>query len=352
MSGQRTEKPTQQRLRKARQKGQFPAAKEFVSAAQFFLIAALITMMLPAWWDQARAGLATSMKAAFQHDLSTQQSILLLIQRSVAGAFLPLAAPAALLVGVTIALQLGTTNMGFSLSKLAPDFSRLNPMGGLKNIKRQNIPAAIQALAVLLLVGWSVYVIAQDELSSFMALPLASVDTGLTITAGAAKRVLWRGTAILFAIGAVEMFRHRWMYHKDLAMTKQEVKEEVKEQEGDPYLKARIRRMRRDLLRQKMLKEVPAASVVIVNPTHYAVAIRYDSVAMASPKVVAKGRNLIAARIKSLANENDVPIVENPPLARALYKSVDVGRDIPPDFFRAVAEVLAYVYRQTGRRPV
>jgi flagellar biosynthetic protein FlhB len=148
------------------------------------------------------------------------------------------------------------------------------------------------------------------------------------------------------------MFRQRWQYNKDLSMTKQEVKEEMKEQEGDPHVKAKIRRMRRDMLRRRMMQEVPTASVVVVNPTHYAVAIRYDSVSMASPRVVAKGRNLIAARIKALAIENDVPIVENPPLARALYKSVEVGRDIPQDFFRAVAEVLAYVYRLTGRRPV
>jgi flagellar biosynthetic protein FlhB len=351
MSEQRTEKATPQRLRKAREKGQFPTAKEFVSAAQFFVIAMLIVSMMPDWWEQAKLGFGRMLKAAFQHDLTTAEN-LFLIQRSIAGAFLPLAAPAGLLLAVTVALQLGATNMGFSLAKLAPNFSRMNPMGRLKEIGRQNFPAALQALFVLLVVGWSVYGIERDELDTFMTLPLASAEAGIAVSAAAAKRVLWRATGILFVIGAVEMFRQRRLYNKDLSMTKQEVKEEMKEQEGDPHLKAKIRRMRRDLLRRRMMQEVPTASVVIVNPTHYAIAIRYDSGTMASPKVVAKGRNLIAARIKALASENDVPIVENPPLARALYKSVEVGRDIPPDFFRAVAEVLAYVYRLTGRRPV
>jgi flagellar biosynthetic protein FlhB len=133
-------------------------------------------------------------------------------------------------------------------------------------------------------------------------------------------------------------------------MTKQEIRDEHKEQEGDPNIKGRIRRLRRDLLRRQMMKEIPAATAVIVNPTHYAVAIRYDAGGMASPKVVAKGRNYLALRIRRIAADHGVPIVENPPLARALYQSVEVGHEIPPDFYRAVAEVLAYIYRMMGTR--
>jgi flagellar biosynthetic protein FlhB len=133
-------------------------------------------------------------------------------------------------------------------------------------------------------------------------------------------------------------------------MTRQEIRDEHKENEGDPHIKARVRRLRRDLLRRRMMQEVPRATAVIVNPTHYAIAIRYDSGAMASPKVVAKGRNYVAQKIRQIANDNEVPIVENPPLARALYTAVEVGSEIPPDFYRAVAEILAYVYRIMGNR--
>jgi flagellar biosynthetic protein FlhB len=350
MSDQRTEKPTPQRVRKAREKGQFPAAKEFVSAAQFLIVAGLIGLWMPVWWSQATRGMRSMLGEAFRRDISTND-FLLLMQKSVAGAFVPLAAAAGLLLGCTLALQLAATNMGFSLAKLTPDFSRLNPMSRLRNIGRQNLPAAGQAALLLVLVGWTAYAIVRDELPALMVLPMASVEAGVSGAARAADRVLWRGTGLLLIIGLVEMIRQRWLYHRDLSMTKQEIKDEHKEQEGDPYLKSKIRRLRRDLLRRRMMQEVPTANVIVVNPTHYAVAIRYESSSMVSPKVVAKGRNLIAARIKIVATEHDVPIVENPPLARALYKSVEVGREIPADFFRAVAEVLAYVYRLTGRRP-
>ena len=153
-----------------------------------------------------------------------------------------------------------------------------------------------------------------------------------------------------------DLLRQYRRYQKDMRMSKQEVREEMKESEGDPYIRARIRRLRRDLLRQQMMKQVPTATAVIVNPTHYAVALRYDHGSTAVPMVVAKGRNHLALRIREMAVSNGVPLVENPPLAQALYKSVKTGQEIPPHLYRAVAEVLAYIYRlmnkQPARRPI
>ena len=135
-------------------------------------------------------------------------------------------------------------------------------------------------------------------------------------------------------------------------MTKQEVRDEVKEVEGNPHTKARIRRLQRDLLRRQMMSDVASASAVITNPTHYAVAIRYDMDNAGAPKVVAKGKNYLARRIRERAHEHEIPIVENPPLARALYKAADIGQEIPVHLYRAVAEVLAYIYRiMDGRMP-
>jgi flagellar biosynthetic protein FlhB len=349
MSQQRTEKPTQQRLKKAREKGQFPAAKEFVSAAQFLVITIVGTAWFAGWFESAKSGFRSALLLAFRQDANTTDFIQT-VRSLIVGTFVPLAPAAAILLATTLAFQIGSTNMGVSFSKLSPSFNRLNPMSRLKEIPRQNLPAMLQACAVLGVVGYMVYGIAVDHLPALLMLPLASIQTGLSVVGTTFEQVLWRCTAVLVVVGAVEMFRHRWLYNKDLAMTKQEIREEHKEQEGDPHIKGRIRRLRRDLLRRQMMKEIPTATAVIVNPTHYAIAIRYEAGGMSSPKVVAKGRNYLALRIRQIAADHSVPVIENPPLARALYKSVEVGSEIPPDFYRAVAEVLAYIYRMMGTR--
>lgn len=164
------------------------------------------------------------------------------------------------------------------------------------------------------------------------------------------RDLLWRAAAVFLLIGILDFFRQRQLYQKDLRMSKQEIKDEFKESEGDPRLKSRIRRLQRDLIRRQMLKEVPQATAVIVNPTHFAVAIRYRSDSSGAPRVVAKGKNLIALRIRHIAVDHQVPIVENPPLAQALYKSVNVGEEIPSHLYRAVAEVLAYIYRLMNQK--
>jgi flagellar biosynthetic protein FlhB len=154
------------------------------------------------------------------------------------------------------------------------------------------------------------------------------------------------------AFGAVDLFRQKRRYQQDMRMSKQEIRDELKEVEGSPLMKQRIRRLRRDTARRRMMQEVAKATAVIVNPTHYAVALKYSMHSAGAPTVVAKGKNYLALRIKQRAIDNQVPLVENPPLAQALYKSVDVGQEIPAQFYRAVAEILAYIHRlMNGRLP-
>jgi len=160
--------------------------------------------------------------------------------------------------------------------------------------------------------------------------------------------LFWKTAGLFLLFGLIDFIREKRHYLKEMRMSRQEIREEFKETEGNPETRMRIRRMRRDLLRRRMMSEVPNATAVVVNPTHYAVAIRYQLDSMSAPKVVAKGRNYLALRIRAVALENEVPIVENPPLAQALYKSVDVGQEIPPHLYRAVAEILAYIYRILG----
>jgi flagellar biosynthetic protein FlhB len=164
--------------------------------------------------------------------------------------------------------------------------------------------------------------------------------------------LFWKASGVFLIFGCVDLIRQISRYKQDLRMSKQDIKEEAKDIEGNPQMKARIRRLQRDRMRRNMMKDVPKATAVVVNPTHFAVAIRYQVESMAAPLVIAKGKNYLALRIRRKAIENQVPIIENPPLAQALYKSVEVGQEIPPHLYRAVAEILAYIYKlMHGRLP-
>jgi flagellar biosynthesis protein FlhB len=197
--------------------------------------------------------------------------------------------------------------------------------------------------------GITVYVFASDHAAELLRLPFQSVPAATALVADSVNSMLWKAAGVFLVFGAVDLLRQYRKHSSGLKMTKEEIKEENKRNEGDPLIKARIRRLRRELLRRRMMSEVPKATAVIVNPIHYAVAIRYET-AMASPVVVAKGKNWLALRIRQVAIENQVPIIENPPLARALYSSLDVGKAIPPEFYKAIAEILAYIYKLMGRK--
>jgi flagellar biosynthetic protein FlhB len=180
---------------------------------------------------------------------------------------------------------------------------------------------------------------------------LAPLPLSLSLIGDSLSDLFWKAASVFVLFGMIDLARQTRRYQKDMRMSKHEVREEYRESEGDPHVRARIRRLRRDMLRNQMMKEVPTATAVIVNPTHYAVALRYDHGSTAVPMVIAKGRNHLALRIRQIAIANGVPLVENPPLAQALYKSVKTGQEIPPHLYRAVAEVLAYIYRLMNKQP-
>jgi flagellar biosynthetic protein FlhB len=350
-AAQKTEKPTPRRLEKARKEGQFPAAREMVSAVQFLAVAT----MLAAWGGAWLAGMGQTMRwllgRAFSADVSAAGVVRLsmdVARRSI----VPLAEAGGLVVAVTLAVQLAATQMGVSLHRLAPDFKRLNPARKLRDLPRQNLPALFEAAILLPVFGYAVYVITRDSYEAFFRLPLGGVEAGARVVGGALVELLWKAGAVFLVFGVVDLARQRKRYQKDMRMSRQEVREEAKESEGNPQIKQRIRRLQRDLLRRQMMKQVPTATAVIVNPTHFAVALRYSSDAMSAPVVVAKGKNYLALRIRAKAVAHQVPVIENPPLAQALYQSAAVGQEIPAHLYRAVAEILAYLYRlMHGRLP-
>ncbi len=345
----KSEKPTGRRLEKARKEGQFVSSRELVAAGQFLVFLAIVQAWLPAWLSSMKEMLGRALTGAFhtELDLTTLPAILwVLIQR----AFVPLSALAGLTVATTLGVHLAITQMGLSLQKLTPDFTRLNPANKIKQMARQGPSAVLQASLMLIVFGSTIYLVAKQNAEIFLGLPFASLEVGLQKVGTAMKDLLWKAAAVFVVFGMVDLFRQRRRFTKDLRMTKYEVKQENKESETSPQVKGKIRRMRRDLARRRMMAEVKTATALIVNPTHYAVALRYGFDTPSTPVVVAKGKNYLALRIREIARENGVPLVENPLLAQALYKSVDVGREIPPHLFRAVAEVLAYIYKLTRTR--
>jgi flagellar biosynthetic protein FlhB len=265
--------------------------------------------------------------------------------------FLPLAVLGGVLMLVTLAAQFMVTKLGVSLKKLAPDINRLNPLSRLRELPKQNLPSLVQAAIMIPVFGAAIYYLVADNFQSYLSLPLRSVPDGASLVAGSIQTLLWKASFVFIVFGSVDLLRQKRRYQNDLKMSKQDIRDEFKEVEGNPLMKQRIRRIRRDMARRRMMHEVPTATAVIVNPTHYAVALKYSMDAKGAPMVVAKGKNYLALRIRQKAVENQVPLIENPPLAQALYKSVDVGQEIPAQFYRAVAEVLAYIFKlMNGRR--
>lgn len=347
---EKTEQPTQRRLKKAREEGNFPTARVFVSALQFLVFVALLHSWGPGWIQSMRASMASLLQHALDPRLNTSEIVALGIDL-VRHLLIPLATLGATMIAITLSIQFGVTRMGLSVKKLAPDINRLNPLSRLRELPKQNLPSLVQAVIMIPAFGAAVYYLVADNFASYLSLPLRSVTDGAALVAASIQALLWKASLVFIIFGSVDLLRQKRRYQSDLKMSKQDIRDEFKEIEGNPLMKQRIRRIRRDMARRRMMHEIPTATAVIVNPTHYAVALKYSMDSKGAPKVVAKGKNYLALRIRQKAVENQVPLIENPPLAQALYKSVDVGQEIPAQFYRAVAEVLAYIFKlMNGRR--
>ncbi|MDP9171746.1 MAG: EscU/YscU/HrcU family type III secretion system export apparatus switch protein [Acidobacteriota bacterium] len=343
-SAQRSEQATPRRLEKARKDGDFPAAREFVAAIQFFAFVTLAVSYFPPWIQSLQHGFRIGLRQAFSPSLSPGDLFTLITRLSVA-MLKPLAVLGGVLMGITFLVNMAATNMGFSFARLGPKFTNLNPARRLKEMPATNMAHLLQAMVMIPVMFWLTWSLIRDRLPEILRLPLLPIASSAAAAGLLLGNALKKASFVLLALGAVMFIRDRSRYVKRLRMSKQEIRDESKENEGNPQTKARVRRIQRDLRRKNMMREVPLATAIIVNPTHYAVALKYEQGAMTAPQVVAKGKNYLAARIRQRAIENQVPIIENPPLAQALYKSVDIGQEIPPHLYRAVAEILAYIFK-------
>jgi len=247
---------------------------------------------------------------------------------------------------------------GWSMSgkAIAPDFSRLSPASGLgRMFGARSWMELAKALAKFAVVAVVAVIVLKVNAGKLIGLGSAPVDVAIGHAVSLSGQALLALTAALVLIAAVDVPFQLWQYRKDMRMTKEEVRQEFKESEGSPEVKGRIRALQREMAERRMMEAVPKADVIVVNPTHYAVALRYDEKNMRAPQVVAKGVDLIAARIREVATENKVPIFEAPPLARALHRSVEIGDEIPAGLYVAVAQVLTYIFQlrtaMAGRTP-
>ena len=346
---ERTEQATPRRRQEARRRGQVARSVELSSVTVFLAV----VMVLKAVSEGALQGAMESIRFALTNLSHTEFSPALALSFTsgclshAARAFLPVIG-VAMVVGVVVnLLQVGVT---FTAEPLAPNWARLNPVAGFTRLfSRRAFVDSVKTLLKVLLIGWLTFSAVRADAA--MLLRTSEIDPLMVmmLVGQLLYKMAWRVGLAMLVLALLDYGFQRWEYEKSLRMTKEEVKQEMKQTEGDPQVKSRIRARQQAIARRRMMQAVPKADVVVTNPTHYAVALQYDAQKMAAPTVVAKGMNLIALRIREIAQRHGVPIVENPPLAQSLYRTVDIGEQIPPELYQAVAEVLAYVYRLRRR---
>jgi len=245
-----------------------------------------------------------------------------------------------------VASSLAQVGPLFTTKAIQPKLNRLNPITGLQRfVSVRALVEFLKSMAKLLIIGVIVWYTVRERMEEMLVLMEYTPMSLLGPVSAMIVAVWWRIAVAMIAIGLIDYAYQRWQTMRDLRMTAQEAKQEAKELEGDPQIKRRVRQLQREMATRRMMGDVPEADVVVTNPTHYAVALRYDAANMQSPVVTAKGARLLAQRIREIATEHAVPVVQRPELARTLYQHVEIGQDVPEDLFRVTAEVLAFVYR-------
>ncbi len=255
------------------------------------------------------------------------------------------------LLFVGLAASYGQVGFMISLEAIQPKVDKINPVEGFKRVlfSRRTIEELIKNILKVTIILWVAYSAIEKRWDEFFPLLDQDIQQTFQFILSAVMEVSYKIAIAFIFIAAVDYAFQKWDHEKKLMMSKQEIKDEMKQTEGDPQIKSAIRKRQMEMAAKRMMQEVPKADVVIANPTHYAVALKYDSSKMDAPLVVAKGKDRVALKIREIAEEHGIPVVEDPPLARALYDAVDLDKPIPEKFFQAVAEVLAYVYKLKGK---
>jgi len=347
---QKTEDPTGRRLQEARDQGQVANSREVNNL--LMILALTISVVV---FGSSLARDITNLSLPFIE--SPDQVPADLGHLTTLGwklmAMILAAGAAPLVLAVLAAFGAGYLQFGFILSgeSLMPDLDKISPLSGLKRIfSLRSFSEFLKGLIKIAIVGGVVFWMLTPSVGDLHKLIGMEAGQLLHVINGLIDRLLIAVFAAMLVITVLDVLYQRYEFMKKLRMSRQEIKDEMRESEGDPLVKSRLRQLRMERARKRMMAEVPKADVVVTNPTHYAVALRYDQMEMASPKVVAKGVDKVAQRIREVAAEANVPVIENPPLARGLYAAVEIDQEIPPEFYKAVAEVIGYIYKLKRRK--
>ncbi len=345
---EKTEEATPKRKEEARKKGQVAKSIEINTA--FIILAAFFALKLVGPYIYSE--LTAFMRFMFSHFSTADLTIndIYILTANFGLVFLKTALPVMVVIAViSVAANLLQVGVLFSFEPLMPQLNRINPISGFQRLfSLRSLVELVKSLCKIAIIGYFIYRFISHEIFQLPALIGVDLTESLRYSSGLIVDLALEIGGVILVLAALDYSYQWWEHTKNLRMSKEEVKEEYKQTEGNPQIKSKIKERQRAMAMRRMMQEVPKATAIVTNPTHFAVAIRYDKT-MAAPEVVAKGQDFLAERIKQVARENRVAIVENKPLARTLYAMVEVGSAIPPELYQAVAEVLAYVFRLKRR---
>jgi flagellar biosynthetic protein FlhB len=348
---QQTEEPTAKRLEQAREHGDTVKSSELST----FILLGGGTLAIAMFGKYTAMGLARALSLFLQQPdaISVDEAGLLAIARQLLPQLAWTVAPFFMVMVVAgLAGHVLQSRPTIAFDKIAPDFSKVSPLAGFKRLfGAESWMNLVKGLAKIAIVGIAIWTQLWPERGFLEAILNQSTAAVVGDMSRLLFKVLMASLAALAVIAGLDYFWQRMRWLSRNRMSKQEIKEEYRQNEGDPAIKAKIRQLRHERSRKRMMAAVPQATVVIMNPTHFAVALKYESGKMAAPVCVAKGVDALALRIRAVAEENDVPVVENPPLARALHAAVEIDDPVPPEHFKAVAQVIGYVMRLQGKLP-
>lgn len=341
--GEKTEEPTAKKRADARKKGQVGRSQELNTA--FVLLVGFFTLKL--LWDSIYLSIASYTTYVFTNlnqSVDTENIIHIFIGIIVVLAKTAFPVMFAIML-IGLAINFFQVGLNFNTESIEFKLDKLNPINGFGRIfSKRSLVELAKSFFKILVIGFFLYRFIHEQILAMPQFMFFDLTTSLTLVAEIIFQMAFIVIGVIMIMALMDYGYQKWQTTQDLKMTKQEVKDEMKQSEGDPQIKGKIRQKQRQMAMARMMKEVPKADVIVTNPTHYAIALSYQQ-GMSAPLVVAKGQDLVAQRIKEIAREARVPIIENKPLARAIYAAVQIGDAIPQELYQAVAEVLAYVYR-------
>jgi flagellar biosynthetic protein FlhB len=349
-AGEKTEAPTGKRRQEVREQGQVARSVELGTATSFLATWLVLRSFGQGTMTTLADMFSLSLRTVKQPDMSDTALAALGMQHMLF--FVKVLAPFAGLLLITgVVTSVAQVGLHLTPKAMRPQFGRLNPLQGAKRlVSVQALENLAKSVLKIAIVGFVAYKVLNDHMIELSQLTGSDLRGGLALGGGIGMELLLKVGLAFLVIALADYIFQRWQFEKNLKMTKQEVKEEGRSQEMANEVKSRIKSLQRAMSRKRMMQRVPQADVVITNPTHYAVALKYNADKMTAPMVVAKGQRLVAQQIKEIARQHGVPMVENRPLAQALFRAVEVDQEVPRELYKAVAEVLAFIYRIKQQR--